>query len=315
MSGQAANSFSAVDSRDLDHYRAQPGNWNVQATQLGRGEFRSRIRSVCWSDITLYDNRWGAASLIRGQAPDDWLMLGAATAVSDSISWCGKAVDERLFACTSPGKTIEFRVPDNAHDVIVLIKPRLLRDTCGERAQALIDSAQHVIVPEVAAGKLLNTALGALRCYSAQPQLLDSQAHAGDSRARLLRALEDCFAQPEADLPGPKRGRREAAVHLALEYVSKRIPSCSAMEMAQAAGVSQKTLEQAFRAQLGVTPGRYLKIARLNAAHQRLTDGEFPDTTVTDIALDCGFSHPGRFSSEYQQVFAETPLQTLKRQN
>jgi hypothetical protein len=45
--------FNVVSSHDLDHYRAQPGNWNVQVSQLSKGSFGSHIRSLSPRDNRL----------------------------------------------------------------------------------------------------------------------------------------------------------------------------------------------------------------------------------------------------------------------
>jgi AraC-like DNA-binding protein len=38
-----------------------------------------------------------------------------------------------------------------------------------------------------------------------------------------------------------------------------------------------------------------------------------PGTTVTSVALDCGFTHLGRFSLDYAKEFGEPPSETLRR--
>ena len=53
-----AGTFTQRTSIDLDHYRAQPGNWNVSVSQLMRGEFRSNVRSIEFPDLIFYNNRW-----------------------------------------------------------------------------------------------------------------------------------------------------------------------------------------------------------------------------------------------------------------
>jgi transcriptional regulator GlxA family with amidase domain len=83
--------------------------------------------------------------------------------------------------------------------------------------------------------------------------------------------------------------------------------------MAQAVGVSQKTLETAFKQVLGMTPARYLMLSRLNAAHRQLVDGQADELTVLKVALQWGFSHCSRFSAAYRQLFGELPSQTLRR--
>jgi transcriptional regulator GlxA family with amidase domain len=82
--------------------------------------------------------------------------------------------------------------------------------------------------------------------------------------------------------------------------------------MAQAAGVSQKTLEVAFRECIGMTPGRYLTLVRLNRVHHQLASGRACELSVTDVLRVWGFSHPGRFAGAYRQLFGELPSRTLK---
>lgn len=38
-----------------------------------------------------------------------------------------------------------------------------------------------------------------------------------------------------------------------------------------------------------------------------------PGATVTNVAMDCGFSHLGRFSCDYCRHFGESPSETLRR--
>ena len=87
----------------------------------------------------------------------------------------------------------------------------------------------------------------------------------------------------------------------------------TALELALAAGVSQRTLEYAFRDQLEMTPAAYLRIYRLNAAHRELLAADPEVSTVTSIALKWGFSHPGRFSSIHRKMFNEAPSEALRK--
>lgn len=314
MSAPQGSPFATVDARDLEHYHAQPGNWNVRATQLGRGSFRSRIRSLKFPGLTVYDNKWGASSLIRGKAPDSILMLGGVRKRSPLVHWCGEVPDQSRFACTAGGQEIEFSVERNVHDIVLLIDPELLGNACGALAVETLQTQRHVDFEPAAAQSLIDAALTLLDRGPAAWTLPDDSLISQDARAMLLGRLERCFATVQ-DLPAsPVNGRvRKAAFQAAVAHVSAVRLNTSAFEMALAAGVSQKTLEHVFLEQLGMTPARYLKIARLNMAHRRLREGEPEKSSVTEIALRCGFSHPGRFSSEYRQLFGELPSDTLAK--
>lgn len=83
-------------------------------------------------------------------------------------------------------------------------------------------------------------------------------------------------------------------------------------DLAAEAGVSVRTLQAGFKAQRGVSPMAFLKERRLELARKRLVFS-VPGTSVTDVALDCGFRHLGRFSREYLKRFGESPSDTLRR--
>lgn len=75
-------------------------------------------------------------------------------------------------------------------------------------------------------------------------------------------------------------------------------------------GVSERTLQTAFRKVRGDTPMQALSQARLQCARRALVDCEGPKT-VSDVCLMCGIEHHGRFSKQYREAFGENPLATL----
>jgi len=305
--------FSIVDSHDLDHYRAQPGNWNVQVNQLGKGLFRSRIRSVELPGITAYDNRWNAPCQVVGQSPDGWLMLGGMVRPDRAVGyWCGQRIDTVTFASTSPGREINFNVERRAHDVVILIRPRLLEQACGSDALEFVRKHQTLSFDAVPASALIELVLKLSQLCEGRPQLLQQPAVAAGFRSSLLRALGECFAGLcSQDLVNTPRIREEA-FHAAVLYAADAPPQASVWGMAQALGVSQKALETAFREATGVTPGKYLGLVRLNHVRHELINAEPSAMTITDISLKWGFSNYSRFTRAYRELFGELPSLTLQ---
>jgi len=86
----------------------------------------------------------------------------------------------------------------------------------------------------------------------------------------------------------------------------------SLARLASATGISSRTLNRVTRREAGLSPMALLRKARLAQARLEL---ENPDrgTTVTRVALDCGFTHLGRFSLDYAREFGESPSTTLRR--
>lgn len=82
-------------------------------------------------------------------------------------------------------------------------------------------------------------------------------------------------------------------------------------QLATVAGVSLRSLYSGFKEFLDVSPMQYLRDLRMENVRTELVNGEAAN--VAGVALRWGFSHLGRFSTEYKQRYGETPRQTLRR--
>jgi AraC-like DNA-binding protein len=83
-------------------------------------------------------------------------------------------------------------------------------------------------------------------------------------------------------------------------------------DIERAAGVSRYKLFDGFKQHFGYAPMAYLKMHRLEAVRRDIL-ADRAERNVSSIAMNWGFSHLGRFSNDYKQLFGETPSQTLKR--
>jgi len=83
-------------------------------------------------------------------------------------------------------------------------------------------------------------------------------------------------------------------------------------ELACAAGIGIRALQLGFRRHFGLSISEMLLDMRLANLHARLSQA-VPDTSITDIAFDLGFTHLSRMSGSYRTKFGETPSATLRR--
>jgi AraC-like DNA-binding protein len=84
-------------------------------------------------------------------------------------------------------------------------------------------------------------------------------------------------------------------------------------DLARECNVTPRALQYAFRKHLGCTPQDYLRRVRLDLVRRSLRDGT--SLSVGDAAAAQGFFNPGRFASDYRQVFDENPRETRERSN
>ena len=77
-------------------------------------------------------------------------------------------------------------------------------------------------------------------------------------------------------------------------------------------GVSQRTLENLFKAEIGMTPKQFSNVLRLNAIRRKLLRTSIDNETIAIIANRYGITHLGRFSAAYLRQFGELPSETLR---
>ena len=84
-------------------------------------------------------------------------------------------------------------------------------------------------------------------------------------------------------------------------------------QLAQLAHMSPRSLYALFDKHLGTTPKHYIRQRKLERVRACLSDPVARVRNVTEVALDYGFLHLGRFSESYKSAFGELPSDTLRR--
>jgi len=108
---------------------------------------------------------------------------------------------------------------------------------------------------------------------------------------------------------GPTKGdQREQALLDAARalFKEKSISKVTIDELAGIAGFSQRHFIRAFQRSVGQTPLRYVRTLRLEEATRRIAQGE---SSITSIAIECGFSHVQHLSNSFRQATGMSPSQ------
>jgi len=82
-------------------------------------------------------------------------------------------------------------------------------------------------------------------------------------------------------------------------------------EVAEAAGISVRSLQYGFRRFRSVTPFAYLRGIRLEAAQIELSS-PLNALPIRDVALKWGFAHMGHFAARYRATYGESPSETAR---
>jgi len=152
---------------------------------------------------------------------------------------------------------------------------------------------------------------------SQQPSLFDDEPRNRlAARVELLEVLLDTLRVAEG-LEASRVDRttqtHTAIVKLAEEYaMSQAGDHLYVTDLCVVTGVSERTLEYAFKHVMGLTPTAYLTRLRLHRVRQALLAATPGSIAVSAAALDWGFWHFGEFSKAYKDCFGELPSETLR---
>lgn len=106
------------------------------------------------------------------------------------------------------------------------------------------------------------------------------------------------------------------SIKQAKSYIAEHLTSpLNVTLIAEAVGISSRSLYSGFAQYVGLSPMQYVKQQRLQSAHQQLQHADPQLHSVTEIALLAGFSHLGQFAKDYQQAYGLRPSATLNKKS
>ena len=220
------------------------------------------------------------------------------TEAGDAI--CSAAAGDLLLLGPGKRNTRVGPFSRNAYEAyVVLLKPQLARQLDGDCiALANPGSGAHTymryLFGELARGE---TPLAKSDVQNAAAVLL-------------LEHIHSLFEVPGAAENGTDAGPR--ALRMAEGIMTSRFgETLSISAIARNVGVSQRALQLAFKRYREMTPRERLNRIRLSKARSRLLSSNEGES-VSNIALECGFAHLGRFAETYRNTYGEVPSETLR---
>lgn len=136
----------------------------------------------------------------------------------------------------------------------------------------------------------------------------DAITHAEEKILSLLRTL---LTHQEPSFPALTSG--EAAAFAVREKLLRHMDGrFSIAALAEEFHVTEKTLQNGFKSAFGFPPLQFIRMLKLNHVYHELMQSDPSRNSVSETAQKWGFSHMGRFSHYYRELFGEPPSKTLK---
>lgn len=314
--------FNPYLTHDLDEAREHISSLFVphRLDVVGRNQVLDvQISKARLEGISLIYHRHGASVSVRPQLLRDFFLLQIPIRGQSYVT-----VDKQEVHCSpkqavmiSPTLGVEMTFGEGCEQLIVRIEKTDLElqmeQHLGRRIEVPVTFAPAVPL-DTSPAREITSLLHYMTMTLTETGGISSSSIAKKHMASLLiSALINCLDHNyQEELAEGKAWPRSAYIAKAQNYMRKNFAEPIGPEdVARAIDVSARALYAGFRAYLNTTPMRYLKDLRLDMVHQALMSLESHRTSVTTIAMNCGFSHLGHFCAAYKQKFGELPHETL----
>lgn len=224
-----------------------------------------------------------------------------------------------LIAVIGPDVMLKKTSPAGTRKLLIRIDRSLLEQTCAQHLGHSLRKPLDFQV-ELPLGSSQGHNLASLMAFlSDQVSLKDSMYRSPLMLANLEHMVATSLLLSQQsnyydELSSPVPGISPGFVKRVADYIETYADQpLTVDDLAAYAGVSTRSLFAGFKKYRNTTPMALLRYVRMKRAHADLLAPKTADATVTEVALNWGFAHLGRFTAEYKKAFGESPSETLRR--
>jgi len=313
MQQTSLGSAGRIEIDDADAYPETMGQWDLQMRQISAGKFHGQIEYVEVAGLLLYREHYSQRAITTATTPKDSYLFACNRPGAADLNWCGKYLKQcDLLAFSQPGNEIKAITPDCSDHVIVEVPRHLLQQVLpGEDAATQLRSNYHLKTDADQGAQFIQMIDQTISTCLAQGELLNDARECRAIEVQVMDQLADLILRHSRGNDDTSRLTRHYLLNRALDYIHHQHGPITLTELAAALDTTPRSLQRAFNEILHISPIKYLRLSRMNAAHKALRAADRSFATVTSIALDWGFKELGRFACEYRQLFGESPATTL----
>lgn len=271
-------------------------------TQLGSMRRLLADRERAWSDQALIVNRLQHLQLVLTCIAGD----SSANHFAESLCW----LRERHLAGLEPSTRIE-----GALALLAGGAPRAAAELLDTIAQtdAQARQSRYSMDLQYCRSKLLQQQgqlIDSLRAYKSHVELAVFVM-----RRDFAQATQVADGDAQAASGDAARMRLPLKYRGAYQFIVDHLSDANlcVKHVAAKAGVTNRSLQAAFRLHLGMTPGEFIRKRRMECIRGELQDtgANGSKLSVLDVAARWGVQHRSTLTQNYRQAFAETPFETV----
>lgn len=299
---------------DFDEYTSTVLDVNVDMLINGLVRPNWGIRHVAFSGIHLQRGEQGSGDLTHGQSRDDGYVLYTPLRNAEVQHLNGGVLNSNSVVVFEPG--CEFFMSSSVdHSWCSAFVPTAEFVRLGLLNHAPRGKSYAVTVSEEIVSRFRSLVLRLLAAAEQLEPLQDVEVPPGALTTLCEVSAEVINGGPPAlaKSSGRHKASRSEIVFQAAALLKKHEGQpLYVNDLAQACGVSERTLRSVFNECFGVTPKRYMQLRRLHQIRGVLRSVNPDRTSVSEVLARHGEWEFGRFSQRYQAAFGELPSKTLR---
>ncbi|MGB3293120.1 MAG: AraC family transcriptional regulator [Phormidesmis sp.] len=194
---------------------------------------------------------------------------------------------------------------------VIAICPILLNQTTQELMQREVELIPQVSITDPVIGQLaiaLKTEI--------QTGCLSGRLYGESLGTALAARLAGNYAVSTPSLEFKANGLSQSQLKRVVNYMKANLAQdLSILDLATLTGMSTSHFSRSFKQSVGTAPYRYLMQQRVERAKQLLKQQAQKQqaTSISDIALDCGFANQTHLTKVFRQITGMTPKAYQKR--
>jgi AraC family transcriptional regulator len=189
----------------------------------------------------------------------------------------------------------------DAHFLLLRLEPTLFSNAARE----LADEEQTQIAPQLNLRDPLIRQIGLALKAETEVNGLSSRLYAESMANALAVHLLHHFSNQKLAVKIYADGLSNQKLQEAIEYIHEHLVADISIEaIAAQVGMSRFYFSRLFKQSTGFSPYQYLLRRRVERAQQLLTQKHM---SITDIALDCGFSDSSQLARHFRKIVGVSP--------
>jgi len=277
----------------------------------GRGQFRARLTQVGLNRLQLAAVEEALPRIAFIAVPAGMVLVSFPIDRGPSPVWAGIEIRSDEMITLGPGERLHSRTVGPCHWGVIQLPAQQLASYGRALSGAgfVVPPTARWRPPPGAVSQLRGLHRAGIRMAEARVMALADVEAAHGLEQQLYDALTECLSEGAEEETATGRHHRDILARF--EDLLVAHPNLRMGEIAATLGVSERSLRECCKQQLGMSPSSYCRCCAMQRVHRTLRT---PGTgSVSEAARRHGFGGLGRLASRYRALYGELPSATLRR--